>query len=225
MKLEAQSLINEADAATAHGYEEGYLDVDDGVGVFAGVLRCVDCNEVVVVSGTSHTSREYVRGEDVVVNYFHPRAFVPALSLFETPDDLPEPIARCLQASFELFWMNPSAAGNALRVAVEELMTWEGIRKHPIGKRRRPLELHKRIELFKLREPHRAELLLAVKWIGNAGSHRTNELSKKDVLDGYRLFKRVLEETFHPTSDVRRLAKRINRARGPVRKSPKAQGA
>ena len=33
-----------------------------------------------------------------------------------------------------------------------------------------------------------------MKWIGNAGSHQADELTRKDVLDGYHLFKRVLDD-------------------------------
>lgn len=224
LKLNQKTLIDEETAGSTEASNLGVIEPEDRVGVFAGMMRCVDCREVVAVCGTSSIAREFVDGDHRIVEYLSPKSFVPTLQIFEAPENLPDPIADALTASFAAFWSNPSAAGNALRIAVEELMTCEGVRKFPQGKRRGPLDLHARIEIYRLQQARRADLLLAVKWIGNVGSHQTDELTRKDVLDGYHLFERVLTETFHPSDAMLRLAKKIIKAKGPVRVRPKSPG-
>lgn len=69
--------------------------------------------------------------------------------------------------------LNPDAAANQLRQAVESLLTARGERRYTTtkaGKRKR-LTTHERIESFRKREPQVSDVLEAVKWIGNAGSH------------------------------------------------------
>jgi hypothetical protein len=61
-----------------------------------------------------------------------------------------------------------------------------------------------------------ANLMLAVKWIGNAGSH-TGSVKEKDIFDGFDLLEHVLYTLFPPqVPNLAALAQSINAAKGPV---------
>lgn len=65
-------------------------------------------------------------------------------------------------------------------------------------KRRRPLDLHQRIEQLPNKHEHLKKQLFAIKWLGNEGSHNHDELSIDDVLDAYELMENVLQEIYQP---------------------------
>jgi hypothetical protein len=111
-----------------------------------------------------------------------------------------------------------------LRASVEELLTHLGIRRSEVangreGKRRVFVSLHRRIQL--LPEKHRdlSHLLLAVKWLGNAGSHSGTDVTANDVLDAYDLVLAALTLVFDPkAADAAKLATKINKTRGRKKK-------
>lgn len=53
--------------------------------------------------------------------------------------------------------------------------------------------------------------LMAVKWLGNAGSH-TSRPTDEDAFDGFELLEHILRERFNPLG---KLTKTINRRNGP----------
>lgn len=60
---------------------------------------------------------------------------------------------------------------------------------------------------------------MAVKWLGNAGSHSGNTVSADDVLDAYELMEKLLTEVFDEESKkIMALAKDINKKKGPTTK-------
>ena len=57
--------------------------------------------------------------------------------------------------------------------------------------------------------------LLAIKWIGNEGSHPEKSLTKNDVIDLYEILEHVLSELFENKSKtILAKAKKINKAKG-----------
>ncbi|MCC6246009.1 MAG: DUF4145 domain-containing protein [Gemmatimonadaceae bacterium] len=126
--------------------------------------------------------------------------------------------------SFSLYWSDAKACGNAIRCAVEELLTAQRVNKSAgkpkPGKHRQMLSLHKRIELFAKAKPDLGDKLLAIKWIGNAGSH-VDPLKKDDLLDAYEIMAFVLDELYVQRSvHVGALVRAINRNKGPRKISP-----
>jgi hypothetical protein len=82
------------------------------------------------------------------------------------------------------------------------LLTEQGVRRTTISKRRKreALSLHSRILEYRAKRPDVAELLLAVKWLGNAGSHPgTGTVSQEDLLDGFEMLEQVLDEVYRRT--------------------------
>ena len=60
-----------------------------------------------------------------------------------------------------------------------------------------------------------AEHLLAIKWIGNSGSH-VGELSQKDLLDGFELVEYALEKLYSKNEErLNQMTKEINKRKGP----------
>ncbi len=45
-------------------------------------------------------------------------------------------------------------------------------------RKRKIYSLHKRIEFFKVKKPDEGDLFMAIKWIGNSGSHKNEDLTK-----------------------------------------------
>ncbi len=59
------------------------------------------------------------------------------------------------------------------------------------------------------------EFLLAIKWLGNAGSH-PDIITTDDVMDTYEIMEHVLENIYeNKEKNIRKIAKRINKRKGP----------
>jgi hypothetical protein len=72
--------------------------------------------------------------------------------------------------------------------------------------------------VFGKRQPKLADSLLAVKWIGNSGSHPSG-VTATDLFDAYDILEQALEELIGKrTSTLRRLVGTINRRKGPLSK-------
>jgi hypothetical protein len=62
------------------------------------------------------------------------------------------------------------------------------------------------------------ELLTAIKWLGNAGSHAGSSVSADDVLVAYNLIEHVLADIYNnPKSDLVAVAKKVNKRKGPIK--------
>ena len=78
------------------------------------------------------------------------------------------------------------------------------------------LTLHARLERFAAKNQQVGEHLLAIKWLGNSGSH-ASELTKHDVMDAFELLEHALEEIYDSkTSRLNTLSASINKKKGPV---------
>lgn len=131
---------------------------------------------------------------------------------------MPEKINKPLLEAFSLFWSNPSASGNSLRIALEALMDNQRVRKSERGKsgERRLLKLHPRIIEFAKTHSEIGDKLLALKWLGNWGSHQRG-LKPEDLITGFKLMEYAVEELFEKRSqNLAAVARRINKRKGPV---------
>jgi len=74
--------------------------------------------------------------------------------------------------------------------------------------------LHERIELYEKKNNEIAQMLMAIKWLGNAGSHDGKRLTIKKILDAYEIVEHVLEELYSPRKHrVNSLVRTINRSK------------
>lgn len=189
----------------------------------SGTCQNPDCGLKVSASGT------YVVGTAKLVideeamgppysTFYTFRSFSPPLQLMRLPDGTTEQVQEGVERAEAVLFADPGLAATALRLVVEQFLTAEGISD------RRPgggfASADERIRSWRSAAPGRervADLLLAAKWIGNAGTHSLATLTVAEVLDGAEF----LSEAFHalfegPTIDAR--AQAINQARGPIRR-------
>ncbi|ATB29498.1 DUF4145 domain-containing protein [Melittangium boletus] len=81
------------------------------------------------------------------------------------------------------------------------------------------LNLHHRIDILKQNNADLAQTLMAMKWVGNAGSH-VGELTREDVLDGLELLEHTLIEVFDPREkELVRMRNQIIKRKGPRKRS------
>ena len=195
--------------------------------VYCCMLQCnnTQCKEVVSSSGKGNVDFDVdydVDGypEQVWSDFYRPKHFQPHLNIFTVPNDTPESVKEQINKSFEVFFSSPSSASNSIRVALEELLTDLKVKRYQVkGGKRMFINLHKRINLLPSKYKEFKELFLAVKWLGNAGSHSSNKITLDDVMDSYEIMDLALNRIYENTSKtVEKLAKDINKRRGPQKK-------
>ncbi len=224
LRLVDDSLIYSQTATSRRNQAHEESGPEDLEYTFSAALKCDErgCQETVRVTGKGSPEQTEAYDQDGypyldLEDRFTPLFFHPPLILFQPPKGTPDGVVTQLIASFQLFFCDPSAAANRLRSAIEFLLTELRVPRSVSGRGSRLLSLHDRITKVPTKfQPHR-DLLLAVKWIGNAGSHRS-ALKADDVLDGYQITEHFLAEIYdNQHTQVQRLAKQINRRKGPRR--------
>ncbi|MEV5778567.1 DUF4145 domain-containing protein [Streptomyces antimycoticus] len=194
-------------------------------GQFHGELVCgrAQCREYVAVTGDwkliEQRDDENRWDGDSFHPLFTPRFFLPALKLLPAAPRLkiPAPIEERLHAASTVLWADPSSAGNRVRAAAEALLDDQNIPRTATtakGKTQR-FTAHDRIVKFRTAGyPEEADLLEAVKWIGNDASHE-DSLSVADVLDGVDLLEHALRLLYDTRpATLKERASRINQQRG-----------
>jgi len=88
-----------------------------------------------------------------------------------------------------------------------------------VNGKRRIINLHQRIDLLPAKYDELKDMLMAVKWLGNAGSHQGGELTTDDVMDAYEIIEHVLSEVYEEkTKKLKAIAKKVNKAKGRPKK-------
>ena len=215
--------LQEYNSETAINYHEDWFQAPEMIiYTFTALLSCANpsCKEVVSCSGTGSVETEYIQTHDghdrIYVEYFKPFFFYPSLKIFNIPEKTPENVRKSIENSFDIVFTNHFAASNQIRIALECLLTHLKIKNyHTSGGRRKKLSLHRRIELLPVKYQKIKDICLAIKWLGNAGSHCDDEMTFDDVFDGYDMLSFVLEELYdNKHAHVTKLAKKINAKKG-----------
>lgn len=190
---------------------------------FSCIFICTSCEEIVAATGSGEVEGDYFlddRGHSELdyEDYFRPEYFTPHLVPFMCPKETPELVENELNKSFALMLADPAAAANHVRISLEHLLTALKIRRFETnGSKKSPLSLHKRIDSLQEKYPDIKDLFLAIKWIGNAGSHSSREVTVDDVFDAYELMEELLKEIYSKKAKqkIKALAKSINKKKGP----------
>jgi hypothetical protein len=204
--------------------------------VYSCLLRCSNetCREVVSNSGTGSVDTKNYRNhlgdwDAEYVDLFQPKFFEPHLILMDIPTKCSTSVVNALNESFKLFFVAPSAAANSVRIAIEELLTELKVKRFKLTKpknksssplmekKRQIINLHDRIELIPAKHTELKEMLKAIKWIGNAGSHTADVITHDHVLDAYEFMEHVLAQIYSSKSKLTSLAKKINKNKGPLK--------
>ena len=191
---------------------------------FSIAFVCADdsCGQILLCVGTTRIEEITPSSPDDPPGFDYADLFVPEffsipLNIFEIPKKCPLPVSKEIHRSFYLFFTDPSAALNHVRSAIEKLLDHYQVKHFNVVKHRLiPIKLHSRIELFQAIKPDIAKKLLAIKWIGNAGSHPT-PVTKENVLDAYEILEDVLIFLFEKRDlRIRRLVAQVNKRKGPI---------
>lgn len=200
---------------------------------FSGMLECANptCRDSITFCGSIETRLNAFHDPhdgwtETVDEYYVPNYFEPPLQFFPIPDECPEEIHAELEKAFALFWLDVGASANRLRVAVESLLNEQRVQKKAqirTGSRRgkyQALSLHQRIEKLENEKQEAATQLMALKWLGNAGSHATlQRLKSDDLLDAFEHFEYALDLIYvRRGTALEKRAKAIIRKKGPLKK-------
>ncbi|WP_162896766.1 DUF4145 domain-containing protein [Ruegeria sp. AD91A] len=142
---------------------------------------------------------------------FRIQSFFPAPEIVRIPDDVPSEVSSLLEKSFALYWVDVSAAANALRASLEALLDELQVpdtQKNKKGKTV-PVSLHRRLEIWSQREKEFAELCFALKEVGNLGSHGET-VREKHYFGAMEIFAHVLVQLYeNNAAKMKELAKKI----------------
>lgn len=220
LSLLAESLKYEFDHETEKYKKDKDSDPEAYTGVFVCILQCThkDCKETCAISGTFETTFN----EQGYCDEYIPHSVIPPLELIRIPERCPESIRKETDKAKLLFWSDNSACLNRIRSSLELLLDNLRIPRatndFKIGKRRRHT-LHARIELLQSKRPDlktSCERMMAVKHLGNAGSHPGENVVRKDVYDGFDILERVLNDVYSGhESELAIMVRQINRRKGP----------
>ncbi len=184
---------------------------------FSVLLRCGQCQEPVFAVGAVRLMDDHddehgwVLGEALAPTFFE-----PAPPIICVPSACPKEVTTGISGACALFWSSPSSAANRIRSAVERLMDHRGIARKVKTKKGKleDLSLHARIEGFANKNPDVGNTLLAIKWLGNTGSH-ASDLKASDVLDAFELLLHALEEIYESkTARLKKMASTIIKTKG-----------
>jgi hypothetical protein len=166
---------------------------------FVAFLACSNfaCREIASVTGSIHVDDIVIEPwERILAERYRVEFIGPAPIPILCPETTPKPIAVAIAKASMLFWSNPEAAASQLRKAVECLMDAFNIpAKNSTGNF---MTLHARITAFVETDPKTGSVILAIKWLGNSGSHDAM-VSRDDVLDAFDMIGLVLERQYGKT--------------------------
>jgi hypothetical protein len=183
--------------------------------IFTAWADCnnAQCKETIAMSGTGGVEQFFNESNEEYdwQETFTPKNIRPAPKIIDLPSSCPKPISNLFDAAFSLYWTDAEASAGKIRSALEELLTHLGVpdtdNTDPAKPKR--LSLHKRIELLQKSHPEQSRLLMAIKWMGNSGSHG-GTVSRSDVLDALEILEHTLPELLEKKSDhVKALAERL----------------
>lgn len=206
VSLVAGSMTYEETAPTRWAAQSSEWDHEWTEYTFLAQGRCTnpDCRQIFAISGDGGIDQYYdhVAREPVWEDAFRPRTCFPVPEMFALSDAVPNDVRWALEDAFAVFWQSRASCASRMRVAVERLMDYVGIVRRRVNRRGETydLSLHGRIELYSRMNEPIAGNLLALKWLGNTGSH-DEDVSVDDLLDGLEVMEHALAEVVDRRSD------------------------
>lgn len=187
-----------------------------------GFMRCTNCSDPVAVIAEVGlvACRDEQYGPGLEPGYW-PHSLLPAPELIAVPPEAAEPVRAAMLRAFALYWSDPSSSGNCIRTAIEAVLDQFRISRTRVvthhGRRSRAFRpLHERLLEAAKRFPTLQNTLMALKWLGNAGTHHV--LTHGDVLQAMDFLDHAFDEIYRRRSEtLAKAAKEIIRRRGPAR--------
>lgn len=217
--LTPNSLISKETAQSKRAHRKEGWGPEETTYVFTAWAECRNpsCKQQFAIAGSGGVDVEFdANGNFGLEDYFSPMMCKPMPDMFDFPAKCPDDVKEELRAAFALFWLNQPACAGRIRVAIECLMNFLGVPKRKKDKNGKyiDLNLHARIDAIVKKEPKIGSHMMALKWLGNAGSH-IGDVSRDDLLSAFEIMEYVLGEIIERRSDkVAKLAKALTKKHG-----------
>lgn len=176
--------------------------------VFSAVLTCknANCGTVISVSGNVlkdiQAAYQDLDGEYVETRYseYNPRFFYPYLHIIPLTQNIPKEVKEQIKLSFSHFFNDLSSCANRIRNSVELILDDLKAPKRFKDKNNKIKvfrTLHHRIENYHKKSQNKkiSNLLLAIKIIGNEGSH-IGHVQLDDILDAYEFLDKIIDYVY-----------------------------
>ena len=206
-----------------HLFEPHYYNPPNDIDFrYTLTLQCTNpkCHENVVSVGqySIEIIQEYDEYNDIinVTEYsFSPKYFYPPLHLFKIHESTPDEVKKTIIESFSLYFTNSFAAVNQIRLALEILMTELDVARMYTNDKgeNKYYSLEKRIKKLDDKYGEIKDKCLAIKWLGNSGTHGDEGMTRDDVLNGYDLLSFILD-ILYTTNHIHEIARKINDNKG-----------
>lgn len=182
---------------------------------FSGFLSCGLCEEKTAVIGVGWVECEGEGCENPLLDkteYFTaymPKYFYPTVQLFEVPEKTPEAVKKALNESFSIAWADFSGTANKLRKTIEQLIC--SVAPNLVGN-----SLHSKIKNLEAISEYKdiSIMLMAIKWLGNKGSHASVELQEYDIAFAFNVIEKILNNLYVEKVDFIKISSEINEKRG-----------
>lgn len=217
--------IHHRTEVTTSGIELEELGYPYGIEhIFSSILKCSSCSKVISVGGLCE--KDYQDGQESptgeyelkYVTFYFPKFFYPNLRMIPLSSEISTEVREQIDLSFSCFFSDLSSAANRIRNAIELILDDVKAPKFKITRRNTRhffKSLHNRIENFKKQKKIFSELLLAIKFIGNEGSHIGN-IELEDILDAYQILDEIIEIAYVKNrKKTHQIAKEINSLKKP----------
>lgn len=197
-EMDAKSLRYEKTAPSRAQHNEDAWDPEWTEYVFTCWGECSNrwCKQRFAIAGAGGVQLYYDDdGEQEVSRHFTPLYCNPMPRIIDLPRGCPDEVQNELEAAFQLFWSNRKASANRIRAAIEALLDYLRVQRRQKAKtgKFRDLTLHERLEILSRRDKIAGGHLMALKWLGNSGSHN-RDVTREDLFDAFELFEHALEE-------------------------------
>lgn len=204
LKLVPNGICYWPDAETKRAWD--HFDDESRVYHFKAELKCGVCEEIHHVLGFGEVDIDFEPNGDEVfdedmgpqiqtrkVLRLNPTNFFPAPPIIALPEkEQYEEFHQLLKQSFPLFWLDRDACANKIRSSVEYLLDHKVIDIE----RWRGARLEQRIKKLENDRPDLFDKFMALKELGNAGSHEFGALESIDLIDAYQVVDSVIYEIF-----------------------------
>lgn len=204
LNIKKGSLISEELASSAKLHNDEYWEPFWIQLTYTCIFECTNINCKELVSSIGNITVDYfmVYGKDdfpdeKYYNKFVPLFFNPPLKLIKLFEGIPDSIKLILIESFKVAFCNPASSLNNIRIAIEAILNDKKIKRFNINKGKKIyINLHQRINLLSSKFDQLKEHILAVKWLGNSGSHDEKRITIDDVFDALELMEYILQEIY-----------------------------
>lgn len=157
---------------------------------FSVILFCNNCCESISLCGIKEITKQFNHDDNEIYieTKYRIKGTSYPLNIFNIPFECPDEIKKIVKESFSLFWINLESCANKVRVAIELILDEKSFGN--CGKM-----LHEKISQFSKMNKINGKYMMAIKKIGNKGSHG-DEIFHETILDAYELLYNIIEDMY-----------------------------